>query len=167
MKLKWDFHELFDFGERIADLDKFEKICRKVTVQLAKELQEMLFNKTPVKTGQLAAGWGGAENYSYKITKLKNAYKIELINRVPYALNVNDGHYSYNQYNKGGTPYDVKNRVKVPNRSEYDTLDINESKYVFGHFFVEASIAELENGKTLENVLYKELEKWFRWCVNG
>lgn len=161
MKLRWDFHELYDFGDRITDIDKFEDVCKTVTIQLTKELQEMLFNKTPVKTGQLAAGWGGSENYSYKIKERKNGYEVELINRVPYALYVNDGHYSHNQFNKGGDPYVVKHRT-VPYYQGN-----SEATFVFGRFFVEKSILELENNYKLNAILFKELEKWFRWCVNG
>lgn len=161
MKLKWDFDELFRFGDRISQTNKLEKYLKEVTKRLAKELQEMLFNETPVKTGQLAVGWGGAENYAYQIIDEGKAYKIELINRVPYAYYVNYGHYSHNQYNKGGQPYVVKNRT-VP---YYDGK--NTSTYVFGHFFVEKSILKLGSQTNLDNILTNELTKWFRWCVNG
>lgn len=158
MKLKWDFSELEDFSERIGETARFEKACKEVVKKLAKELQEMLFNQTPVKTGQLAAGWGGGENYAYKIVELKTSYKITLYNRVPYAKAVNDGHYSYNQY---GGAYVVKHRT-VPY-----TQGKGDATFVFGHFFVEKSILMLENSSELDRILYKELEKWFAWCVNG
>lgn len=158
MKLEWDFSELDGFVKRINDVDKYESMCRKLTQELAKVLHEMLFETTPVKTGQLAAGWGGAENYGYRITALSTGYKVELLNRVPYAKAVNDGHHSYNQY---GGPYEVKNRT-VPY-----TQGKNDPTFVFGHFFVEKSILKVENSNELEKVLSKELEKWFAWCVNG
>lgn len=158
MKLKWDLDELFDFGDRISNVAKFEEVCKKATKQLARELQEMLFNETPVKTGQLAAGWGGSENYAYTIKELNNAYEVELVNRVPYASYVNDGHYSYNQY---GGAYVVKHRT-VPY-----TQGKSDSTFVFGHFFVEKSILKLENSTILDKLLEKELERWFRWCLNG
>lgn len=158
MKLEWDFSELEGFVKRINDADKYSEMCKKLTQELAKVLHEMLFDTTPVKTGQLAAGWGGAENYSYKITTLATGYKVELFNRVPYAKWVNDGHYSYNQY---GGAYEVKHRT-VPY-----TQGKNEPTFVFGHFFVEKSILKVENSAELEKVLSKELEKWFAWCVNG
>lgn len=158
MKLEWDFSELEGFVKRINDADKYAEMCKKLTKELAKVLQEMLFDTTPVKTGQLAAGWGGGENYSYKITTLATGYKVELFNRVPYAKWVNDGHYSYNQY---GGAYEVKHRT-VPY-----TQGKNEPTFVFGHFFVEKSILKVENSAELEKVLSKELEKWFAWCVNG
>lgn len=156
MKLKWDFHELFDFGNKLADLTTFEEACKKAVVQIAKELHEMLYQETPVKTGQLAAGWGGAENYGYVIKELKTCYKVELVNRVPYALYVNDGHYSYNQY---GGAYEVKHRT-VPY-----TQGNNDKTFVFGHFFVEKSILKLENSTVLTELLQNELYKWFRGCL--
>lgn len=167
MRLRWDFHELYDFGERIGNIAEFERVCEEATRELAKVFQDMLIKETPLVTGQLAAGWGGAKNCSYTVKRLKNGFKVELVNEVPYAKYVNDGHYSYNQYNVGGEPYVVHNRIKVPTRSEHDTLSVDASRYVFGHFFVEKSIAKLEGGRQLNKVLYEELEKWFRGCVNG
>ena len=158
MKLKWDFKEWYDFADRLNNTEKFQEMCKKFVDELAKELREMLFNNTPVKTGQLAAGWGGSENYSYEIKKFKTGYKVTLYNRVPYAKAVNDGHYSYNQF---GGPYVVKNRT-VPY-----TQGKNEDTFVFGHFFVEKSILLMENDNAINTLLEKEFERWFRWCVNG
>ena len=161
MRLKWDFHELYDFGERISNLDKFEDACKKATKEMAKIFHEMLIRKTPVKTGTLQSFWQTEQNYSYTVIQMKSGFKVELVNEAVYARSVNDGHYSYNQYNVGGDPYVVRNRT-VPY-----TQGNNDATFVFGHFFVEKSIAELENSDALEKVLYKELKKWFRWCVNG
>lgn len=161
MKLNWDFHELYDFANRIGNVPKFEDTCKKLVQELAKVLHDMLYYETPVKTGNLCSGWDTAENYTYTVKKVKRGYEVELKNEVPYALSVNDGHYSYNQYNVGGSPYVVKNRT-VPY-----TQGNGASTFVFGHFFVEKSILKLENSDQLEKILYKELEKWFRWCVNG
>ena len=161
MKLKWDFHELYDFGERISNVSKFEKVCEEATRELAKVFQNMLINETPVVTGQLAAGWGGSKNCSYTVKQMKSGFKVEFVNEVPYAKYVNDGHYSYNQYNVGGDPYVVKRR-KVPYYQGN-----SDATFVFGHFFVEKSIVKLENGIELNKVLRKELQKWFGWCVNG
>ena len=158
MKLEWDFKELNEFADRLTETAPFQDACKRLTKQLAKELQEMLFQQTPVRTGQLAAGWGGSENYAYEIKTLKTSYKITLYNRVPYAKWVNDGHHSYNQY---GGPYEVKRRT-VPY-----TQGKNDSTFVFGHFFVEKSILLLENSTELDKLLEKELESWFRRCVNG
>lgn len=161
MRLEWDFHELYDFADRLGNADKFKEFAKVAVKQLAKDLHEMLFKETPVKTGQLAAGWGGAENYAYVIKEMKTGYKIEFINRVPYAKSVNDGHYSYNQFNKGGDPYVVKHRTVPYTQGNADAT------FVFGHFFVEKSILKMENDEALNTIIANELDKWFRWCVNG
>lgn len=159
MKLKWNFDEWYDFGDRLGTITKFDAITKQATRELAKVLHECLFENTPVKTGNLCAGWGGGENYTYTVKKVKNGFEVTLKNEVPYAVCVNNGHYSYNQYNVGGDPYVVKNRT-VPY-----TQGKNEPTFVFGRFFVENSILDTE--EQLEAVVFKELEKWFRWCVNG
>lgn len=165
MKFEWDFKELLDFSERLTEKDEFQQASKKFTKALAKELHEMLFNQTPVKTGRLAAGWGGAENYAYQVVDLGNLYEVTLVNEVEYALSVNDGHYSYNQFNVGTKkPYKVVNRTPkmhtVPGAKQGST-------YVYGHFFVEKSILLLENSTELDTLLEKELYNWFRWCVSG
>ena len=142
MKFEWDFKQFLDFSERLSEGDNFQEACKKFTRVMAKELQEMLFNQSPVKTGRLAAGWGGADNYSYKIVDLGKCYEVTLVNEVEYASAVNDGHYSYNQFNVGTKkPYTVNNRTPkihtIPGANQAST-------YVFGHFFVEKSILLLE-----------------------
>lgn len=161
MKLKWDFEELYDFADNVGNVSKFESYCINLTKELAKVLHDMLFATTPVKTGNLCAGWGNSENYAYIVKRETEGFVVDLVNKEEYALYVNDGHYSYNQYNVGGRPYVVKHRT-VPY-----TQGKSARTFVFGHFFVEKSIVQLKSSDALEKVLYKELEKWFRWCVNG
>ena len=146
MKLVWDFHELYDFGEKIGNFSEFDKHCKKATQELAKVLQEMLFANTPVKTGNLASCWGGAENYAYTVVQTNGGFEVTLRNTAcnengfMYGYAVNYGHYSYNQY--GGAYGFVK-----------------------GRFFVEKSVLQSEG--QAEYIIYKELDKWFRWCLNG
>ena len=111
MKLEWDFTELFDFGDRLTETAKFQDACKKFTKVLAKALHEMLINQTPVKTGELVSGWYDGGNYAYQVVDLGRCYEVTLHNKVKYASAVNDGHYSYNQFNKGGQPYVVKHRT--------------------------------------------------------
>ena len=161
MKLNWDIHELIEFGERIVDVDKFNDFMEDATKEIAKILHKMLITNTPVKTGTLKAFWQTEENYSYTVKKVDNGFEVELVNRAVYASSVNDGHYSHNQFNKGGQPYEVKHRT-VPY-----TQGNSASTFVFGHFFVESTILQLENGRQLESLIRKQLKRWFRWCVNG
>ncbi len=146
MKLKWDIKEWVDFGTRLSDTVRFEEYVKPATKEIAKILQDMLFQYTPVKTGNLAASWGGGENMAYEIKQMASGFRVTLINRAvnergeKYGVWVNDGHRSFNQY---GGPYG----------------------FVKGQFFVEKSIVMAES--KLDDVLNKELSKWWKWCVNG
>lgn len=142
MKIKWDLSELTKFAENLSDFEVFDKCARQITKELAKELHEMLFQNTPVKTGNLCAAWGGSENYAYTIKKFGNGYQITLTNNganddgFRYGLAVNDGHYSYNQF---GGPY----------------------RWVKGRFFVEKSVLQTANSAQVEQLIMKELQKWW------
>lgn len=145
MKANWDLHEWTDFSARMVDLAKFDKHSQIIAKELAKVLHRMLFQNTPVKTGNLCAAWGGSDNYAYTIQSLDYGYKITLKNQgandknFRYGLAVNDGHWSYNQY---GGPY----------------------KWVQGSFFVEKSILQTANSIQLEQLLMKQLQKWWKEC---
>lgn len=160
MRLKWDFQELYDFGERIGNFEKLEPYLKDATREIAKAFHDMLVYKTPVKTGKLIAGWSSGDNLSYRVKEVKDGYEVEFTNDVEYALWVNDGH---RVKNRADSPYYKVKRRTVP------YYDGNNSDYfVYGHFFVEKSIVQLTDGShQLDNLIYKELEKWFRWCVNG
>ena len=141
MDITIDCKDLNKFLERLADNEGFENFLQSLTREITKALHEMLFENTPVKTGNLCAAWGGKENYSYTIEKRSGGYSITLINNAAnddgfqYGLSVNDGHWSYNQY---GGPY----------------------KWVEGRFFVENSI-DLTIPK-IERIVARELKKWWR-----
>lgn len=145
MKANWDLHELTDFGEQLVNLSHFDKYAQQIAKELAKVLHEMLFQNTPVRTGNLCAAWGGSENYSYTVKKFKYGYRITLKNNgandkgEQYGVWVNDGHYSYNQY---GGPY----------------------KWVQGSFFVEKSVLQASNSAQIEHALIKQLQKWWKEC---
>ena len=159
MKITWDLHELVEFGERVGNYKNYEKTLETATQELAKAFHKVLKSKTPVVTGELKNGWDNSKNLSFTVKKEKNGYLVELVNEVEYAPYVNNGHYSYNQFNKGGKPYVVRNRT-VPY-----TQGTNKPTFVFGRFFVENSIAEIE--EQLDKIISKELQKWLEWCVSG
>jgi hypothetical protein len=163
MKIVWDFHELVEFGERLNDYPKFESYLKSATQEIAKALHKALVTRTPVVTGKLKQGWNSGENLAFTVQKVKDGYLVELTNNVEYASHVNYGHPSHNQFNKGGQPYVVRNRVKVP---VADPRQNPKSQYwVFGRFFLENSVVEVD--EQLEQIVSKELQKWLEWCVSG
>lgn len=164
MSLKWDFSEFNEFADRLSNVAKFKSYIEEATDEIAKVLLEMLRKYTPVKSGNLRSGW----NANYTIVQTATGFQVKLTNKATnakgyqYGYDVNDGHYSYNQYNVGGSPYEVKHRTpKI-----YTVEGANTSStYVFGHFFVEKAVVETRG--LLDSIIYAQLEKWFRWCCNG
>ena len=143
MKLKWDFSEFTKFAESLQDFSKFDKFAKQATREIAVALREALFRNTPVLTGNLAASWGGEENYSFTVKKLESGYSVTLKNHAmnnkspkypnfKYGLAVNDGH-------------------RTPNGG-----------WVMGRFFVEKSIIQTSESNELESIVMRELEKWWK-----
>lgn len=156
MKVKYDFSELIKFLEDVRDSK--EATFMKVTQSIAKVLYQHLVEQTPVKTGNLREMWSASDNLKFTVNQTNRGYEVVLINSAEYASSVNDGHYSHNQYNKGGEPYVVKNRT-VPFNPTYGNNYPTDKTYVFGRFFVENSI-DLTYPK-VEQIVMKELEKWW------
>lgn len=157
MKVTWDFSELNDFADRLVDLSKFNQACELATKEIAARLHKMLITNTPVDFGTLQAFWQTGENYSYMAKRVSNGFEVTLFNRALYALWVNDGHkqrpgrfipgywegthFRYDRNANGGM------RLKKP--------------WVKGRFFVEISIVQLIGTKQIENIVYKQLQKWW------
>lgn len=170
MKLEWDFHEFTDFTAKLNDLARFEAMCKVAAEEIAKKLLTMLRNNTPVDSGKLLEGWSG----TFTATKVKGGFEVVLQNTVDYALAVNDGHKAYNQY---GGPYPIHDEVSIgPFGKLQGRIAVTSPKqwqqgdptmYVFGHFFVETSILQLDNTKQIEQIIYKQLQQWWKGCFNG
>lgn len=157
MKLEWDFKELNDFADNLKSLSSvFDPHIQKATQKIAKELLRCMKNLTPKgETGELIRGWGGN---SFLVKPVNNGYMVEIVNTAEYAAWVNDGHRVKNR--KGGEFLQVHNRVKVPKPHQWQK-QVNDY-YVFGHFFVERGILQLNNTDKIEQIIMKELQKWWR-----
>ena len=158
MKIEWDFKELYNFADKLGNVNNFKHYVKLAADDIAKDLQEMLKKNTPYKTGKLQQGWlsGG-----YVIVEKGKGYEVTLLNDVEYAYYVNYGHYSYNQFNKGGEPYFVYNRTpKIA--PEFETND--DDTFVFGHFFVEKTLVDYAESFKLDKLLFTQLNKWWEGC---
>lgn len=149
MKLHYDFDELTKFMENISY--EIDSALMTATRRIAKELHKHLLSQTPIKTGNLRKMWSAGDNLMFTVEKVKGGYEVVLVNAAEYATSVNDGHYSYNQFNAGGKPYEVKNRTVPYTRGKKDKT------FVFGRFFVEDSI-DLTYPK-VERIVMAELKK--------
>jgi hypothetical protein len=153
MKVKYDFRELNKFLKNVTNEKRLDKTFTVTVKNIAKVLHQHLVEQTPVKTGNLRQMWSAGDNLKFTVNRVANGYEVVLINAAEYATAVNDGHHSYNQFNVGGKPYEVKNRT-VPY-----TRGGRGKTFVYGRFFVENSI-DLTYPK-VEQIVMKELEKWW------
>lgn len=153
MRVKYDFKELNKFLKKVSDPKRLDKRLTIATKNIAKVLHKHLLEQTPVDTGNLRKMWNAGDNLKFTVNRVKNGYEVTLINGAEYASSVNDGHYSYNQFNVGGEPYVVKNRT-VPYKQGGKA-----KTFVFGRFFVEDSI-DLTYPK-VEEIVMTELQKWW------
>ena len=138
MKIKYDFSELTNFIQELADPYSLESAIMAATKELAQELHDALITRTPIKTGNLRAAWSRDDNLQFNVKEVNGGYEVTLTNKAEnnghmYGTDVNDGHRSFNQY---GGPYG----------------------FVPGKFFVEKSI--VSTAPKCERVIYNELEKW-------
>ena len=153
MKYYVDFSELSEFATELNNLKGFDTYAKRMVSEIGKVLVDYIKDFPPVETTTLINGW---DKRKVAVTKTTNGYMIRLVNDVPYALAVNDGHKAYNQY---GGPYPIKNRVKV--QTPYEWQQGDKTWYVFGHFFVERGKAALLNTNEINKIIYDNLKQWW------
>ena len=153
MKFEWDLSELVEFGDNLVNFD-LENTFKRITKELGKALLTRMKSLTPVgDTYDLINGWNGNQ---FAVTEKDGGYEVLVVNKDPKALYVNDGHRVLNQY---GGPYPIKKRIQV--RSPHPWQKGDATYYVFGHFFVERGIVQLANTSEIEQIIMKELQKWW------
>ena len=161
MKLKWDIKEWVDFGNRLGDVDKFDDRMKDAVREISKKLHTMLIRNTPVDFGTLQAFWRTDENYAYAVDQTSNGFMVTLYNRAQYSTWVNDGHRQRpGRFIPG---YWEGNHFRY-DPTAYGGMVLKRS-WVQGRFFVEKSIVETEF--TMEKYIEKQLNNWWKWCVNG
>lgn len=153
MKIKWDFKEFTDFAENLQNITQLDNTLKKATKDIAKALLSRIKGLTPVDSYELINGWNGNK---FLVQEVANGYEVLLVNTTEYASAVNDGHKAYNQY---GGPYPIKHRVQVRNPHRWQKGDA--TYYVFGHFFVERGIVQINATTEIEQLIMRELQKWW------
>lgn len=161
MKIKWEFNEIWDFRDRIAQTTEFDKYVKLAAKDIAKRLHVMLIKHTPVDFGTLQAHWQTEENYAYTVDQTKNGFEVTLYNRAQYATWVNDGHRQRPGRFIPGY-WEGKHFRYDPNA---DGGMVLKKPWVKGRFFVEKSVIETE--AVMEKLIEKQLIKWWKWCING
>lgn len=145
MKIEYDFSEFYKFADRLQDIHEFDGALMAATQQVARVLHQNLLVQTPVKTGNLRKMWSAGDNLLFTVNQVADGFEVIFINRARansaqgfmYGLAVNDGHRTVS----GG--------------------------WVMGRFFVERAIIQTAESTQLENLIMKELKKWWEGCLNG
>lgn len=138
MKIKWDFHELTDFANRLQDKHDLDTALMTATQKVARVLHQYLLVQTPVITGNLRKMWSAGDNLRFTVEKVKGGFNVTFINLAQtdkgfqYGVAVNDGHKT-----PGGTGW------------------------VMGRFFVERSVLQTANSTQIESIIMNELQKWW------
>lgn len=154
MKVKWDFKELIEFKNNLISSEYKTELFSDITKDISKALLKRMKSLTPYgDTYDLINGWNGNH---FAVTERDNGYEVLIVNKDPKAPWVNDGHTAHNQY---GGPYPIKRRIQV--RSPHKWQEGDPTYYVFGHFFVERGIVQLKNTKEIEQIVMRELQKWW------
>lgn len=166
MNFEFDFSELTQFTNNIANTELVQTALKDSLLEIAKKLLALMKSKTPVEDGTLLAGWD--DESALVVTSDNHGFLVKIVNKEEYAVHVNDGHKSFNQF---GGPYKVqdevtpgpfgkpKGRVKV--KTPYTKWQQASEDYVYGHFFVERSILEMNESKATEQILMKHLTEWW------
>lgn len=145
IKIEWDLSDLEGFAKELTQEYEIQTALMTATQNIARVLHEEIKKRTPIDTGNLRKMWSAGENLKFTVTPVGNGYEVVLINEAinkkypsdlypdgfMYGVAVNDGHYATN------------------------------GRWVQGRFFVQASVVKVSESKQLEDVIFKELEKWW------
>ena len=149
MNVKFNFKKVTDFVERLSDKHVYETHLMTATQKIAKVLHQLLLEKTPVDTGNLRKMWSAGDNLLFTVERVSGGFEVTLINAAENKRGMSD---------TSQPGYMYGNAVNYGHVSP-------AGGWVMGRFFVERSIAETE--LQVQKLIYQELQKWFRWCVNG
>lgn len=140
MKLEYDLKEFHRFAENLKDTHELETALMTATQNIARVLHQHLLLNTPIDTGNLRKMWSAGDNLYFMVEDLGDSYQVTFTNEAKnngfmYGVAVNDGH-------------------RTP----------DGSGWVMGRFFVEKSIIQVGESQQLNNIIMRELEKWWKGC---
>lgn len=138
MKIEWDFKELERFANKLIDDHTWNTTLMTICREVSRVLHNYLLIQTPIDTGNLRKMWSAGENLKFNVEPVNNGYQVTFINTAEnpegfrYGLAVNDGHRTP----QGGG-------------------------WVMGRFFVEKAILQTANSTQIEQIIMRELQKWW------
>lgn len=154
MKLEWDFSEITEFADKLAN-SKLEDTLKRITKDISKALLKRIKGYTPVLDYDLITAW---DNNKFLVTETADGYEVLLVNKMKYATWVNDGHSQRPGRFIPGYWAGARRFVYVPNYPEGMIL---KKSWVQGKFFVEKGILSLNSVDEIEQIIMRELQKWW------
>lgn len=153
--LQVDISELENFIDDFSELrEQFDDEIKHTIKVVAREFIYDVIKRTPKKTSNLRKHWL-EDNVALHVETKGDEYCVYLVNKAEYASYVEQGHYSYNQFNVGGEPYIVKNRTV-----EYYEGN-NAPTFVYGVFYLKKTEIDYKKDK-METIVSREISKIFK-----
>ena len=149
MKLEWDFKELYDFADRLREPYRINTALMTATQNVARVLHQYLLLNTPVDTGNLRKMWSAGDNLAFTVEPVNGGYEVTFINTATNKRSLTERYPDGYMYGKA---------VNDGHKSR-------SGGWVMGKFFVEKSI--ISTNEQVEQIIMKELQKWWDDCLNG
>lgn len=154
MKLDFDFSELNRFATNLVNSD-LENTFKRITKEISKALLKRIKGYTPALDYDLINAW---DKQSFLVTETATGYEVILVNNTVYARWVNDGHSQRPGRFVPGYWAGARRFVYVPNYHEGMVL---KKSWVQGKFFVEKGIISIKSTSEIEQIIMRELQKWW------
>lgn len=154
MQIKYDFSELIEFAERLENSD-LDKTFKKITKDISKALLKRIKGYTPVLDYDLLQAW---DKNKFLVTETNNGYEVLLVNDMEYGIWVNDGH---KQRPGRFVPGIWLSANRFQYIEGYPRGMILKKDWVKGRFFVEKGILSIKNTQEIEQIIMRELQKWW------
>ena len=154
MKIEWDFSEFNKFADNLVGSD-LDNTFKRITKEISRALLKRIKGYTPVLDYDLINAW---DNQKFLVTETTDGYEVLLVNKTIYATWVNDGHRQRPGRFVPGYWAGARRFVYVPN---YPTGMFLRKSWVNGKFFVEKGIMSIENTSEIEQIIIRELQKWW------
>ena len=154
MQIKFDFSELTEFTKRLENSD-LDLTFERITKDISKALLNRIKGYTPVLDYDLLNAW---DKNKFLVTETVNGYEVLLVNDMEYAVWVNDGH---KQRPGRFVPGIWLSANRFQYIEGYPRGMVLKKDWVKGRFFVEKGIKSLKNTREIEQIIMRELKKWW------
>lgn len=154
MKLEWDFSEFEEFANNLCN-SHLDEMFMRITKDISKALLKRIKSHTPILDYDLINAW---DENKFLVTETKNGYEVLLVNKTEYATWVNDGHKQRPGRFVPGIWLGAKRFVYIKG---YPRGMVLKKDWVQGRFFVEKGIVSLKDTAEIEEIIMRELQKWW------